>query len=273
MALKRDTRYPGRFTAGDSAHPQGAFKNRSAPGAKDGSYLEKDWANDWDGFFAAVLTAAGVTANGNVDTALASQYYDALMSLLLRKANNLSEIATAGSIAQATARANIGITSGSLIPVGVPIPYPLAAAPSGFLLCAGQSFSTTSYPLLLAVYPSGILPDLRGEFIRGWDNGRGVDPSRSLLTYQSDAMRNFTGTLTIRPAVSSGGSSTTMTPESSGALSAASLSSTTTYIPAGTSGSVGHRGDVVTINPSNVVPTAAENRPRNVSFNYIVRAL
>lgn len=80
MALKRDTRYPGRFTAGNAAHPQGAFKNRTAPDAKDGSYLEQDWANDWDGFFARLLTVAGVTANGNVDSGTSSQYYDALIA-------------------------------------------------------------------------------------------------------------------------------------------------------------------------------------------------
>jgi hypothetical protein len=82
MALQRDTRYPGRWTTGNSAHPQGAFKNRSAPGALDGSYIEQDWANDWDGFFASLLNAASVTPNGNVDAVGSSQYFTALMNLM-----------------------------------------------------------------------------------------------------------------------------------------------------------------------------------------------
>lgn len=85
MALQRNIRYTGRFDNPSTAHPQGAFKNRSAPGAQDGSYLEKDWANDWDGFFARLLTVAGLTPNGDVDSATASQYYDAL--ILSVKAN------------------------------------------------------------------------------------------------------------------------------------------------------------------------------------------
>lgn len=86
MAIDRNTRYPGRFDATTAARPQGAFKNRSSPGAKDGSYLERDWANDWDGFFGSLLRSAGLTPNGTPDTALASQYFDALRSLGLRQA-------------------------------------------------------------------------------------------------------------------------------------------------------------------------------------------
>lgn len=78
MALQRDTRYPGRWTAASGGHPQGAFKNRSAPGALDGSYIEQDWANDWDGFFSSLLNAASITPNGSVDAVGASQYIMAL---------------------------------------------------------------------------------------------------------------------------------------------------------------------------------------------------
>lgn len=103
MAIDRNTRYPGRFDAPTTARPQGAFKNRSAPGAKDGSYLERDWANDWDGFFGSLLRSAGMTPNGTPDTALASQYFDALSSLGLRQATEdsigVAAIATNGDMA------------------------------------------------------------------------------------------------------------------------------------------------------------------------------
>lgn len=82
MALQRDTLYAGRFSTATTAHPQGAFKNRTTPTAQDGSYLEKDWLNDWDGFFGSLLSNAGLTPNGNVDAVGASQYYTALSILL-----------------------------------------------------------------------------------------------------------------------------------------------------------------------------------------------
>lgn len=82
MALKRNETYPGRFNNPTTAHPQGAFKNRTAPGAQDGSYLEASWANDWDGFFARVLNVAGVTPNGTEDSGTSSQLYDALLAAM-----------------------------------------------------------------------------------------------------------------------------------------------------------------------------------------------
>ena len=70
--------------------------------------------------------------------------------------------------------------------IGIPIPYPLSTVPTGCLAMNGQRFDTRRYPKLAQKYPSGQLPDLRGEFIRGWDNGRGVDAQRVLLSNQTD---------------------------------------------------------------------------------------
>lgn len=80
MSLKRNETYPGRFSNPTPEQPQGAFKNRSAPGAQDGSFCEQQWANDWSGFFSRLLTVAGISPNGTIDTALASQYFDALIA-------------------------------------------------------------------------------------------------------------------------------------------------------------------------------------------------
>ncbi|EKA7110219.1 tail fiber protein [Salmonella enterica] len=60
-------------------------------------------------------------------------------------------------------------------PVGCPIPYPGPTAPDGYLLMDGRPFSKTLYPQLAKLYVDGVLPDMRGMFIRGWDNGRGLD--------------------------------------------------------------------------------------------------
>ena len=82
MALQRDAKYSGRFDAATTEQPQGAFKNRTSTTSKDGSYLEKDWLNDWSGFFSSLLDAAGVSADGNVDEVGASQYYNAMKSVI-----------------------------------------------------------------------------------------------------------------------------------------------------------------------------------------------
>ncbi|EAC1412544.1 TPA: tail fiber protein [Escherichia coli] len=73
---------------------------------------------------------------------------------------------------------------GSALPVGVPVPWPLETPPTGWLKCNGAAFSSEKYPNLAKVYPTNKLPDLRGEFIRGWDDGRGVDNGRALLSSQ-----------------------------------------------------------------------------------------
>ncbi len=70
------------------------------------------------------------------------------------------------------------------MPVGVPVPWPSATPPTGWLKCNGAAFSSEMYPKLAKAYPTNKLPDLRGEFIRGWDDGRGIDAGRTLLSGQ-----------------------------------------------------------------------------------------
>lgn len=60
-------------------------------------------------------------------------------------------------------------------PAGCPIPYPGQTAPDGYLLMDGRPFSKTLYPQLAKFYVDGVLSDMRGMYIRGWDNGRGLD--------------------------------------------------------------------------------------------------
>ncbi|EOA5417180.1 TPA: tail fiber protein, partial [Escherichia coli] len=50
--------------------------------------------------------------------------------------------------------------------------------------CDGRAFAKEQYPVLARAYPTLRLPDLRGEFIRGWDDGRKVDTGRKLLSAQ-----------------------------------------------------------------------------------------
>ncbi|WP_350238882.1 tail fiber protein [Pectobacterium colocasium] len=142
---------------------------------------------------------------------------------------------------------------------GIPLPFPGSVAPAGWLKCNGQSFDKTLYPVLASRYPSGVLPDLRGEFLRGWDDGRGVDASRALLSAQGDAIRNIIGTIgQLNDRVN--------TTETTGVFDVNRYTGSS----AGLTG--GQGGRIVTFDASKVVPTANENRPRNIAFNYIVRA-
>ena len=155
--------------------------------------------------------------------------------------------------------------------IGAPIPYPLSTVPTGCLAMNGQSFDTRRYPKLAQKYPSGQLPDMRGEFIRGWNNGRNVDAQRVLLSAQGDAIRNITGgsdnilkskTTANRGAFS--GSETDWRPTL--ADSSTNLSSTNT------GDSSVYKEMNIGFDASRVVPTANENRPRNIAFHYICLA-
>lgn len=151
---------------------------------------------------------------------------------------------------------------GSALPVGVPVPWPLATAPAGWLKYNGAPFDKVAYPKLAAVYPSGVLPDLRGEFIRGWDDGRGVDNSRSLLSGQaSDNLAHTHRDNTAGPGGGAGG-----TP-------AVGSTYAKTYLATG--GYTENNGAWTPGNNSGLISTTSggsESRPRNIAFNYIVRA-
>lgn len=158
----------------------------------------------------------------------------------------------------------------SAMPVGAPIPWPLAAPPTGFLLVNGQSFNKTTYPKLALAYPSGTLPDLRSEFIRGWDNGRGVDAGRVLLSTQLSA--NLSHNHVDKFAFARQGAAP-------GGINAASSAYAKTYwdpVADAASGTLKQSQDGSWGGASSGLDGFAtggsESRPRNIAFSYIVRA-
>ncbi|HBN2252916.1 TPA: phage tail protein [Escherichia coli] len=153
--------------------------------------------------------------------------------------------------------AYLGLGEGSALPVGVPVPWPSATPPTGWLKCNGAAFSAEEYPVLAKAYPTNKLPDLRGEFIRGWDDGRGVDTGRGILSAQGDAIRNITGWF--------GAHATVVAKPPFVKFSAPEIAENV-----GVGG--GSTRDAVKLDLSLSVPTASENRPRSIAFNYIVRA-
>ncbi|HHH0037210.1 TPA: phage tail protein [Yersinia enterocolitica] len=181
----------------------------------------------------------------------------ALLTGALQKANNLSEIKTAGPAAVAQTLLNLGLGDAAkmddvkalvdaVFPIGIPLPYPLADIPAPaqgivWFKMNGGSFNTTTYPKLAAKYPTGVLPDLRGEFIRGFDDGRGVRADQNLLGWQGHGIQSHNHGITNFEVRGVTGGPTSAWFTSGNGLA--------------TSNSGGD-----------------ETRPRNIAFNYIVRA-
>ncbi|EJT4817904.1 phage tail protein [Citrobacter freundii] len=59
-------------------------------------------------------------------------------------------------------------------PVGAPIPWPSDTPPANHAIMQGQPFDKSAYPLLAVAYPSGVIPDMRGQTIKGKPDGRTV---------------------------------------------------------------------------------------------------
>ncbi|WVN52610.1 tail fiber protein [Escherichia coli] len=213
-------------------------------------------------------TINGVSFDGTKDITLTPKDLDAYSKSEVQSAlagkqpldntlTNLSGKDVAGLLAY------LGLGEGSALPVGVPVPWPSATPPTGWLKCNGAPFSAEEYPKLAKVYPTNELPDLRGEFIRGWDDGRGIDAGREILSAQGDAIRNITGTvgwygdglLSNVSGVFSGRDRVNQRTVATDSTVDTNLKYASAYFDASTK-----------------VPTATENRPRNIAFNFIVRA-
>lgn len=151
--------------------------------------------------------------------------------------------------------------------IGIPIPYPLSAVPTGCLAMNGQRFDTRHYPKLAQKYPSGQLPDMRGEFIRGVDVGRGV------LSTQEDAMQRVEGglsTLVWR------GEDVGKEPNQifrRGAFTSISLENDQTRVLVD-QGAVGNQfvNSWISFDTSGAARTSSETRPRNIAYHYICLA-
>jgi len=133
-----------------------------------------------------------------------------------------------------------------------------STAPTGFLKANGAAVSRTTYATLFAAIGAtfGVgdgsttfnLPDLRGEFLRGWDDSRGVDVSRVFGSAQADAMQGhrhspLSGTGFVEYGSGGGGS------------------------PGSTNGPAdATTGNPVTDTVNGTPRTGSETRPRNVAL-------
>ncbi|MDD9969164.1 MAG: phage tail protein [Myxococcales bacterium] len=160
-------------------------------------------------------------------------------------------------------------------PPGTVVAYMGKEVPSGWLACEGQEVQRDNYPRLAkalgdtwdAASSSSqlLLPDLRGQFLRGLDSARGLDPdgdTREIGSEQGYALENITGTLN-RVAAD--------TVDSSPLFQANRVRGADMNVSSATSGTA----DVLNTYDFDVsrtdVSTSSETRPTNVAVRFIIK--
>ncbi|MEN6864711.1 MULTISPECIES: tail fiber protein [Enterobacteriaceae] len=167
----------------------------------------------------------------------------------------------------------LGLGEGSALPVGVPVPWPSATPPTGWLKCNGAAFSAEEYPELAKAYPTNKLPDLRGEFIRGWDDGRGVDPGRSIGSSHEWSPGSHAHGLLIWTSANGSVTSSTTVPSHIGRELGPAATEGDGGVIRSLGGSSGTNNNSATsVTTQNPTFGSQEGYPRNIAFNYIVRA-
>lgn len=154
--------------------------------------------------------------------------------------------------------------------IGIPFFWPLAAMPNTimdewsdmvFLKPNGASFSAATYPKLAKVWTGLVIPDMRGEFPRIWDDGRGVDSGRGLLTSQAQSVQRHSHDISMAYGTSASGTKDVL-----------GQSPNSDLIPIkGMNGATIFTGNGNFYLIDNAT-TTAETRPRNIALNFLVRA-
>lgn len=203
MAIKISDEYP--YAEAPSAdYPGGSFKNDSTGATGDGTPVDNKWANDMLGFFQALLANAGIVPSGAPDTAQASQYLQALQSLMWTPTDTKFVFRTTpgvgwleingGTVGDASSGASERANADTV----ALFTYLWALSPLQLYTSAGAVVARgASAAADFAAHRKIALPDMRGVGPRGWDHGRGLDPGRVLGSYQADAIQNITGTIAV----------------------------------------------------------------------------
>lgn len=182
--------------------------------------------------------------------------------------SGLTSTSVQTAIDELTLNVGTGVTAAIVesAPPGSVMFYMSSIAPTGWLKANGANISRTVYANLWAAlgFPNTgdgsttfTLPDLRGEFLRCWDDGRGLDPGRVMFSAQGDAIRNVTGFVETSHSLHlnlSSGYSGPFTARGGPGQSRGGTEGGNQY----------YRG--FDFNLGLVVPTAAENRPRNYAL-------
>ena len=137
-------------------------------------------------------------------------WYDTTSNILKIRAEANDAWIDLGTLDQSS----LSFSPANAVPVGAVNTFAMSSAPMGWLSCDGGAVSRTTYAALFAIvgttYGSGNgsttfnLPDLRGEFVRGWDDGRGVDTGRGFGSSQADEFKSHTHEFSIGGGVEDG---------------------------------------------------------------------
>ncbi len=237
----------------------GAGKNGFTRGNPQTGTPATDLDDDYFDMLQEELCSVVEASGASLEKGRHDQLLTALRALLLSRKNPFGDIKSDGTVQ--TALENLGLGEGAPA-IGVPFFWPSAAMPNTvidswssmvFLKFNGAKFSATDYPVLAKVFPSLVLPEARGDFIRIWDDGRGVDSGRALLSAQSDDFKTHEHKIL---GLNGSGSNVVF-----GTVSNAS--------PLYTSGVSQPAGSAL---PAFQNPGGTETRPRNIAFNFLVRA-
>lgn len=156
------------------------------------------------------------------------------------------------------------------IPAGSTFVWLSETLPDGYFFSRGQAFDKVTNPKLALLFPSGVLPDMRGVVPRGLDAGRGYDPDRLIGSYQEDAMQNIRGALHITTSNSPSGTALGAT-FGSGVLKSMGRGSSP-LAPTSSSAISSNTPYGIEIDASLTNRTADENRMKNIAVNYIIKA-
>lgn len=165
----------------------------------------------------------------------------------------------------------------SAVPVGSIVPFPKAAVPPGYLELDGSVQSIAAYPDLArylgTTFNTGSeaagffrLPESRGEFLRGWDHGRGIDAGRDIGTAQKGSLQTVDSTITT--VTVTGLYNASVTPESNARTSFGLDIANPSDYPGAAYGGVAGSGGTMAAEGNNFGVT----RPRNLAVMWCIKA-
>ena len=195
---------------------------------------------------------------------------------------------TNGGFLQTDGSGNLSFQIVAGVPSGSVFCMAVATVPSGYLECNGAAVSRTTYAALFAIigtaYGTGNgsstfnLPDLRGEFVRGFDHGRGVDSNRSINDPQDSQFgrHNHNVSASSTSSVSDPGHQHSM---SVGFFNSLSSGGALAFRDAGTSNRINNASTGISVSTSTSISqsnrggaeNSSETRPRNVAMMYIIK--
>ncbi len=123
----------------------GAGKNGFTRGNPQTGTPATDLDDDYFDMLQEELCSVVEASGASLEKGRHDQLLTALRALLLSRKNPFGDIKSDGTVK--TALENLGLGEGSALPVGVPVPWPSATPPTGWLKCNGAAFSAEEYPV------------------------------------------------------------------------------------------------------------------------------